>query len=521
MRIRFLFILALLFICTFLYSGRLPVGVMESRNFITAKEMVRDGNWILPTMEGRPRFEKPPLPTWITAGVMALTGTDTNIVANRIPAGISALFLALFMYLLARRISGDRGFAATSVVVLATSFVFMLSARKDEWDIYTHMFMIGGIWALREAFVRTEKKNLFFLLASLLMALSFYSKGPVAFWAVLLTFFISYVIVYGAKDLLQNKWRILWSLLLCAVISAIWPVYVYVHMPQVARLVAFKESNAWFVVEPQPFWFYLTILHKIMGIWLPFVLFGIVASLVQKKSKPEERLAAYWFILIIVSLSFFPEKRLRYVLPAVVPGSIMATSVIYRLRDAASGSAWKYMYGFFCIITGFLLIGSAGALAYYSAGRPFLLAGVPLFVLAGMAVIYLYIRKNTRNVHIVAAAGVCLAVVFLSPLLSDYLGTDAARTFMRLRYDPEYKGRDFFTTIDVLKTGDISLDIRWGMDKVINPISLTPEGMEKLRRGGRKSAIITINEIDQDAHGLKLVNRIKANKRIYNIYFVK
>jgi 4-amino-4-deoxy-L-arabinose transferase-like glycosyltransferase len=47
--------------------GNLPVSIMEARNFITAREMITDGNWLLTTMNGLARYEKPPLPTWLTA----------------------------------------------------------------------------------------------------------------------------------------------------------------------------------------------------------------------------------------------------------------------------------------------------------------------------------------------------------------------------------------------------------------------------------------------------------------------
>lgn len=45
----------------------LDVTIMEARNFITAREMTLDGNWLLTTMNGEPRYQKPPLPTWLAA----------------------------------------------------------------------------------------------------------------------------------------------------------------------------------------------------------------------------------------------------------------------------------------------------------------------------------------------------------------------------------------------------------------------------------------------------------------------
>ena len=41
----------------------LLINIMEARNFITAREMIVDGNWLLTTINGEPRYQKPPLPT--------------------------------------------------------------------------------------------------------------------------------------------------------------------------------------------------------------------------------------------------------------------------------------------------------------------------------------------------------------------------------------------------------------------------------------------------------------------------
>ena len=63
----------------------LEVTIMEARNFITAREMVLDKNWILTTMNGEARYQKPPLPTWLTA-VSGLTFGMQSLFALRLPA---------------------------------------------------------------------------------------------------------------------------------------------------------------------------------------------------------------------------------------------------------------------------------------------------------------------------------------------------------------------------------------------------------------------------------------------------
>ena len=68
------------------------VDIMESRNFITAREMIRNGNWIHTTMNLEPRYEKPPLPTWMTAASASVFGLD-SIAGLRLPAALMAIFL--------------------------------------------------------------------------------------------------------------------------------------------------------------------------------------------------------------------------------------------------------------------------------------------------------------------------------------------------------------------------------------------------------------------------------------------
>ena len=57
-------------------NSHIVPDIMESRNLIAAREMVEEGNWLIPTMNGELRLAKPPLPTWISAGQLLLTGNS-------------------------------------------------------------------------------------------------------------------------------------------------------------------------------------------------------------------------------------------------------------------------------------------------------------------------------------------------------------------------------------------------------------------------------------------------------------
>jgi len=511
-------VLVVLFISIFLHSDFVPVMELEAMNFMTAREILQTGSWLIPTLDGEPRIAKPPFPTWITALAIQWAGTDGNVIANRIPAGVCATLLALFTFLLARRVTGDRGFATTSLLVLATSYQFIVSARRNLWEIYALMAMTAALWAMLEAVMRKEGKNLYFLLFSLLMALSFFCKGPVAFWAMLAPFLVSYAIAYGTKDLRENKRGLLWSFTLCLLLSALWPAYVYLSTPHQSTLVALAEYKSWFARYTKPIGFYLSHLHESVGIWLIFLLYGLAVPWIHKDRRPEEKLFALWFVLSLVFLSVFPEKKTRYLLPAVVPGSMVASIAIFRLGQQVSGWAWKLVYGSFSIIMGILFFSAAATLVVLSNGSLWALSGVLPLGFVGGVLIHDFVTKKTRNAHRFAMAGGCLCIVFLAPLvpahytpfLSKHLGPNDARMFMHVRQDPELMSREFYALQSV------PYSIRWATGKKISLISAA-EARTRMAED-KRIALLTTRAFGNQPDRMRLADTITTEQNTYYIY---
>ena len=102
----YLWIIVLCLAAFFLNNNALPTDIMESRNIVTAREMVQDGNWLVPTMNGELRLEKPPLPTWIAAVIESIHPHALD--AQRMAAGVMALIWVAYLYLIAKYISRRR-----------------------------------------------------------------------------------------------------------------------------------------------------------------------------------------------------------------------------------------------------------------------------------------------------------------------------------------------------------------------------------------------------------------------------
>ncbi|MCD8260662.1 MAG: glycosyltransferase family 39 protein [Bacteroides sp.] len=159
-------------------------------------------------------------------------------------AGITAILLAFLLYFWGGRLTGNRQYGLISALILCTSFNFILMGRTATWDIYCHAFMLGAIYCLFGAFEGKGSQYSRFTGAGILMGLSFLSKGPVSFYALLLPFLIAYFLIYRPSVRKKGK-AILTMLLLMILVSGWWYALIYGLYPDGAEYVLSKESSSW------------------------------------------------------------------------------------------------------------------------------------------------------------------------------------------------------------------------------------------------------------------------------------
>jgi len=125
----------------------IPVTIMEARNFISAREMLTDDNWILTTMNGEARYQKPPLPTWITAMFGYIFGI-TSVLALRLPALLFLASLGISIYLLSKKLELSKAQSLINGFIVLTSFYCIGITIEAPWDIHTHGFMLMALYQL-------------------------------------------------------------------------------------------------------------------------------------------------------------------------------------------------------------------------------------------------------------------------------------------------------------------------------------------------------------------------------------
>ena len=319
------------YISFFLFNNEFFVNIMEARNFVTAREMIEKGNWLVPTMNGELRLAKPPLPTWITA-LFGMWFDMKNLSLLRFPAGIMGSLMVLFMYRFTISLNGDKNKALINSLILTTSFYVLYMSRTGTWDIYCHSFMLGAIWLFHKAWTRDSKSYILFIAIGLLLGLSFLSKGPVAFFAMLIPFVIAYSWIYGGKIILQKWQPLLLSVIIFIIVSFWWPIYIAIaHAPEAAT-VAKLESGSWMNRHVRPFFYYWNFPIQ-SGIWTMAIFTSLLVPYALKNFKAikEYKFALIWTVSSVILLSLIPEKKDRYLLPVLIPSAILAGQFFHHL----------------------------------------------------------------------------------------------------------------------------------------------------------------------------------------------
>jgi 4-amino-4-deoxy-L-arabinose transferase-like glycosyltransferase len=318
-------ILAILCLISFFsLLDAVDVDLMEARNFVTAREMVADHHWLIPTMNGEIRLAKPPLPTWLAAVSSMLAVSGGNLTLLRLPSALAACLLIVAILGLCRTMGREPQQGFLSAAMLATSLLAIDVGRTGTWDIFCHAFMAVALWALWTG-VRRKTGAWSFVVAGAALGLSFMSKGPVSFYALFLPFTLAYLAVYGLGEIKNAGKGLLLALIISLLISCWWPLYIFISHADLGLSVAQKEKEAWSDRHVQPFWYYW---HFVVfsGGWLLWAFAALIRPYAGRRSADQKKhtFMLLWLAAAIILLSLIPEKKERYLLPAMIPLFLLA-----------------------------------------------------------------------------------------------------------------------------------------------------------------------------------------------------
>ncbi|PWK18661.1 ArnT family glycosyltransferase [Xanthomarina spongicola] len=300
----------------------IDVSIMEARNFITAREMVDDGNWLLTTMNGEPRYEKPPLPTWLTAISGMLFGLKSTF-ALRLPAILFIMVIGIYIFKISKIATEDISLSTRNAFIALTSFYIIGITIEAPWDIFTHGFMCIAIYHLFSVFKKEKNYWKHSLLAGCFLGLSFLCKGPISMYALMLPFLLAYGFTFKYKQVKAKAFSFVSILILTFAIGAWWYLYVRFQDPATFNAITQKETSNWSSYNIRPFYYYWSFFVQ-SGLWtIPAFISLLYPYLKSRVSYLKVyQFSILWTLFAVVLLSIIPEKKSRYLMPVLIPLAI-------------------------------------------------------------------------------------------------------------------------------------------------------------------------------------------------------
>jgi 4-amino-4-deoxy-L-arabinose transferase-like glycosyltransferase len=407
-----------------------PNDMMELFNLVPIKEAYRDGHWLMPTLNGLPRLEKPPLPVWIPAALAKLTGCD-SLWVERVPSIIAALLTCLATYAIGCVTLGRRSAGFMSAIILATMALFLRQARIASYDIFATAFITLALLGLI-GMVRPGRSWPWAVLAGIALGLANLSKGPVPPATVCLPFGL-WMLLYHRKS--WPAWRrLLLSFIVCIAVTAPWFIAIELRLPGAHKtwLAEFLQYSAAKGPQYNPtHFYYLGILAWVMP-WTALLIAGLLLPFMGETpasddgGKIERRWhLLFWLIVVLgaVLLTIPSEKKNRYALQLFPAAALLCAAVwqqFIRLRanDKITGAARVLVIVQPTILAGMGLAILLGLLATFTVPE-FLthISWLPQKAAAQVATLPAVLRPGFDFLGIFAWVAVGLAAVALATVM--------------------------------------------------------------------------------------------------------
>lgn len=292
----------------------------ETRYAQIGLEMYETGDWVVPRLQGEPYLDKPPLLYWATAASYSLFGVSQQ--SARLPNALAMFATVLAVYVLGRRLVGDRA-ASISAVALMLCAGVAVSARFLLLDSTLTCFTTFGLLCAGIALHAPRRRWVWWILVGIAGGLGIMTKGPVA-------------LIICVPPLVAGTWLrgerfaqqpLRWLLIAVPAlgVAAPWFWAVMKAQPDFAEYFFWKHNVMRYVQglnHEQPWWFYIPVVAAGMfptSLFLP----AFVVYLFRRRDSVRQRrtselgfvtFAGFWVLLFFSASTC---KLPTYILPAI------------------------------------------------------------------------------------------------------------------------------------------------------------------------------------------------------------
>jgi 4-amino-4-deoxy-L-arabinose transferase-like glycosyltransferase len=293
----------------FIALGDIPPGrIQEVRVAETAREMLGQQEWLVPTFNGELRLQKPPLAYWL-AMVGYQLGGDTNEWSLRFLTALVSVWGLGLLFRWVYRVA-DAESASCTVLCLASAMIPLKMMRVAETDPLLMASIIAGCFCAYQLIAGTDRRWILGLYTA--MGVGALAKGPPGLIIPLAVFVVS------AWQKNPRALKALWSptgIAVCLLLTVGWYVYIYQNHSEQLIHTILKESDDTYLHgdHKQPFYYYFTRGFGYYAPWSLLVPSCTVWLYRQRKFLPLHiYMAVIWFVLVFVLLAVNANKQAHY-----------------------------------------------------------------------------------------------------------------------------------------------------------------------------------------------------------------
>jgi len=302
----------------------------EGRYAEIPREMWASGDWITPTLNGLPYFEKPVLQYWATAAIYALTGVSEA--GSRFWAFALAFGCMPLLFWLSRGLGFSTAIAWRAVFFLAISPFYVLIGHVNLLDQSFAFFAFAALATFLIA-QRSEEDQAekLMLLAWAALAAAVLTKGIVVLVLTGATLVVHAIVHRDAGFLKRLRF---WpgGLLFLAIVAP-WFWSVETRNPGFLQFFFIHEHFARFLTKvhrrDEPWWYFIPLVLlaalPVIGTWRR----GLARSWREKPEGaafPALRFLIFWCLVTFVFFSLSNSKLPPYILPMIPPLMLLLAS---------------------------------------------------------------------------------------------------------------------------------------------------------------------------------------------------
>lgn len=343
-KLKFLLITLTLFISFFKSGSFLLFDVDEAVFSEASREMVETGDFLTPSYNYEPRFDKPILFYWFTSLSFFLFGTTEF--AARFTSGVFGSLLVLITYFFVKRQGGYIA-AVFSALILLLNIAYFVYSHAAITDMTLAFFVAGSVYSFHLGATTDDKRWYWAFWAS--MALAALTKGAVGVLFPLAVALLHLLLSGGLKEF-KAVFRPAHLALFIAVAAPWFAAEAYVNGWDFINAFIVKHHIKRYtgVISSHggPPYYYIGVLLIGFFPWaalLPQALWKGYREW-REKTPGLYLLSSVWFLFIFVFFSVASTKLPNYIFPLIPAASIMAGLSVSRSIEGGDGGIRYSIY---------------------------------------------------------------------------------------------------------------------------------------------------------------------------------